>query len=175
MGRLNRTLERSIMMTLNLIPRKNNVCRNELMRGFGPLHRQMDRLFNDFFGELSLQPWTTVPGNRTFMPRLDLAETEKEIHITAELPGLEQEDLELSITDGILTLKGEKKLEQEQKDEHTYHTERSYGTFSRSVQLPAEVDTTKAQATFKNGLLKIQLSKTEPEQAKTKKISIKNE
>lgn len=167
-------------MALNqLVPwrkgRRNvGVRGDEEDRPFYALQRQMNRLFDDFFGDFALQPWKGWYNLESdFVPRLDVAETEREITITAELPGMEQKDIEVSLADGLLTLRGEKKQSAEEKKEGFYHSECSYGSFSRSVTLPAEVDADKADASYANGVLKIHLPKTEPEQAKAKKIEVK--
>lgn len=167
-------------MTLNQLISWGRSRHNPLIRDdernqpFYVLQRQMNRLFNDFFGDFSLQPgngWSDFESE--FVPRLDVAETDKEITVTAELPGMDQKDIEVSIHDGLLTLKGEKKQSSEEKKEGITHTECSYGSFSRSVALPAEVDVEKADASCKNGVLKIHLPKTEPEHAKVRKIEVK--
>ncbi len=167
-------------MTLNnLVPWKKG--RRSLALGgeepshpFYALQRQMNRLFEDFFGDFPLQPWRGGADlDSGFMPRVDVAETDKDIAVTAELPGLEQKDIEVRIADGLLTLTGEKKQSSEEKKDGLYHAECSYGTFSRSIALPAEVDEEKADASFKNGVLRIRLPKAEPEQAKARRIEVK--
>lgn len=165
-------------MTLNeLVPwrtgRRNIAVRgDEAEQPFYALQRQMHRLFDDFFGDL--QPWRGLSDLETaFVPRMDVAETDKEIAVTAELPGMEQKDIDISLHDGMLTVKGEKKHQNEEKKDGLYHAERSYGSFSRSVVLPAEVDEDKIEASYKDGVLKIRLPKTEPQKAQAKKIQIK--
>jgi HSP20 family protein len=165
-------------MTLNeLVPwrtgRRNIAVRGEESdQPFYALQRQMHRLFDDFFGDLS--PWRGWTGLETaFVPRMDVVETEKEIHVTAELPGMDLKDIDISLQDGTLTLKGEKKQQVEEKKEGFYHAERSYGSFSRSVVLPAEVDEAKIEASYKDGVLKVCLPKTESQKAQAKKIQIK--
>ena len=167
-------------MTLNQLMPWRKGRRNITVRGdeanhpFYALQRQMNRLFDDFFGDFALLPlkgWADLESE--FVPRLDIAETDKEITVTAELPGLEEKDIEVSMADGLLTLKGEKKQSSEEKEEGFTHTECSYGSFSRSIALPAEVNTDKVDASYKNGVLKIHLPKTEPEKAKARKIEVK--
>ena len=164
-------------ITLELVPWRSG-RRNIAVRGdesgqpFFALQRQMHRLFDDFFGDLS--PWNEWKGLETaFAPRMDVVETEKEINVTAELPGMEQKDIEVSLHDGMLTLKGEKKRQSEEKKEGFCHAERCYGSFIRSVVLPGEVDEGKIEASYKDGVLKIRLPKTEPQKAQAKKIQIK--
>jgi HSP20 family protein len=130
------------------------------------LRREMDRLFECFFGEaLSLER----PGG-TWEPRLDIAESKDMLTVKAELPGLEAEDLDVSVSGETLTIKGEKKQEREEKDERRHVVERSYGAFARTVRLPAPVIQDKITAGFKNGVLTISLPKTE--EAKQKAIPI---
>ncbi|HDS85119.1 MAG TPA: Hsp20/alpha crystallin family protein [Phycisphaerales bacterium] len=142
---------------------------------FAAFQRQMNRLVEDFFGETGLKPFGA--GDRfagSFTPTLDIAENDREVTVTAELPGLEDKDIQISIQNDRLTLRGEKKAEHEGKDAQHYVVERSYGAFSRAIQLPAEVDDSKAEAVFKNGVLKIRLPKTPTEKNKTKRIEIKH-
>jgi len=139
---------------------------------FGDLatfRREMDRLFERFFGEL---PTLEFPAFG-WTPRLDVSETKDSVTVKVELPGLEPKDLDISISGNMLTIKGEKKQETEEKDEHHHLVERAYGSFSRMVQLPAPVSADKVKATFKNGVLTIALPKTE--EAKRKAIPIKVE
>jgi HSP20 family protein len=113
-------------------------------------------------------------GNAGLMPSIDVNETDKEIEITADLPGLERKDVEISLADNILAIRGEKKLEQEQKDEKNKNyrmSERNYGIFYRSMELPSGIDSASVQATMSKGVLKITIPK--PARAETKKIEIK--
>jgi len=95
------------------------------------------------------------------------------VKISAELPGLEAKDIDISISDDVLTLRGQKREESESKGENYYQMERSFGSFHRSINLPAEVDSDKVKAEFKNGVLDISLTKKPESQQKTKKIEIK--
>jgi HSP20 family protein len=103
-------------------------------------------------------------------PALDVYEDKDNIIVKADLPGLTKDDIEISLQDNVLTLRGEKKRDSEVKEENYYRLERSYGTFNRSFELPTSVDASKIEATFKNGVLQITLPKTE--EAKPKKIKI---
>jgi HSP20 family protein len=139
---------------------------------FGELstfRREMDRLFERFFAEF---PSLELPG-MAWAPRLDIKETKESLLITAELPGMDAKDLDISVSGNTLIIKGEKKQEKEEKDEHRHLIERSYGAFSRMVELPAPVAAEKIKAAFKNGVLTITLPKTE--EAKRKAIPIKVE
>lgn len=120
----------------------------------------MDRLFDRFFDEDG--GWT---------PSVDVSETDKEIHVEAEIPGMNPKDINVSLHDGVLTLHGERKHEHEEKDENFHRIERSYGSFSRSFRLPAEVDADKVEADYKDGVLKIRLPKTK--ESSVKKIEVK--
>jgi HSP20 family protein len=102
---------------------------------------------------------------------MDVSETEKVIEITAELPGLEEKDVDIRFADGVLTIRGEKKSEKEEKDKDYHLVERRYGSFARSVSLPANTDPAKIKATIENGVLKVTVQKPEPKVAK--KIDVK--
>src|SRR5882757_5082726 len=153
---------------------------------FGPLQREIDRLFDDFArlttlgapGSQNQQGSQDQQGSQNLVqnlvPRLDVTETEKEIVITAEMPGLERKDVEISIDDDVLTIRGEKKVESEQDDKNkNYHlSERSYGVFYRVLQLPPGVDPSKIEASMSNGVLKITIPK--PARSEPKKIEVKD-
>jgi HSP20 family protein len=104
--------------------------------------------------------------------RFDLSETDKALEITAELPGIDEKDMELFLGDGVLTLKGEKRAETEEKEKDYYLSERRFGTFSRSVRLPDIVDPDKIEATFDKGVVRIIVPKRADAKAKKKKIAI---
>jgi HSP20 family protein len=117
------------------------------------LRKEMDRLFDRLWdGE-------DMPTVGAWAPKLDLSETKDNLCIRAEVPGIEAKDIRLTLQNGVLTLQGEKRQEIEEKDERFYRTERVYGSFARSLRLPANVDTTKVSATFKNGVLMVVLPK----------------
>jgi HSP20 family protein len=133
----------------------------------------VNQLFDDFFGgrgDRSLAPFGEGWG--AFSPQVDLTETEDEIMISAELPGLSDEDIEVSLSGDVLTLSGEKKEEKEEKGKSYYRSERSYGSFRRAIPLPAEVDPEQVEAVFQKGVLTVSLSKTG--KTKAKKISVKS-
>jgi HSP20 family protein len=138
---------------------------------------ELERMFDDFFGR-RLRPlwpgrWGPVREVGLSIPPVDLYEEKDEIVVKAELPGMSKEDIQINITDHLLTIKGEKKKEEEIKEADYYRSERSYGSFSRSVDLPGEVQIEKAQASFKNGVLEIRLPRTE--EAKRREIKVKVE
>jgi HSP20 family protein len=109
-----------------------------------------------------------------FMPRVDVSETDKVIKVTVELPGMNEDDIDLTLSRESLTIRGEKKEESEENDRDFYRMERCYGSFSRVIPLSAEVDEGKAQADFNKGVLKITLPKTAEAQRSRKKIEIKS-
>jgi HSP20 family protein len=106
-------------------------------------------------------------------PAVDIAEREKEYEITAELPGMEEKNIDVKFADGILTIKGEKKEEREEKKKDYYLSERRFGSFQRSFQVPDGVDADKIEASFKDGLLTVILPKSAQAQKSEKKIAIK--
>ncbi|MDY6954253.1 MAG: Hsp20/alpha crystallin family protein [Thermodesulfobacteriota bacterium] len=108
---------------------------------------------------------------RGFTPAFDISETENELIVRAEIPGMDKEDIDIHLSEGVLTIKGEKRHEKEDKKEDYHRIERSYGSFSRSIGLPFDVETDKADATYKEGVLKLTLPKSE--RAKLKKIEVK--
>jgi HSP20 family protein len=129
---------------------------------------EMNRLFDNFFTGLPERRRGLLEGE--WAPSVDIAETDNEVVITAELPGVKQDDVDITIADDVLTLKGEKKEEKEVKEKNYHRIERSYGSFQRSVSLPAGVQADKAKATYKDGVLHITVPKTE--EAKPKQIKI---
>jgi len=135
---------------------------------FGELTRmqeEMNRFFDDFFGE---QRRGLAEG--AWLPSVDVSETDSELMVRAELPGMSHEDIEINVQDNILTLKGEKKQEKKEEKENFHRLERSYGSFSRSFSLPAGVKPDDIKATFKDGVLQVTMPKVE--EAKPKKIAI---
>jgi HSP20 family protein len=129
----------------------------------------MERLFDRFWeGDVS----ELVPVGE-WTPRMDLSETKDALVVRTEIPGIDAKDVQISLQDQVLTIKGEKKQEKEEKDEHHYRIERSYGAFARSLRLPAPVEREKVTAKFKSGLLTITLPKAPS--AKETTIPIKGE
>jgi HSP20 family protein len=132
--------------------------------------QEINRLFDDFFRTPSF-----FGGNDAVatMPRLDVSESEREYEITAELPGIEEKDVDLTLADNMLTIRGEKKASREEKHKSYYLSERTFGAFQRAIPLPAEVDKDKVEARFKNGVLTVRLPKSPEAQAKTRRIEVK--
>ena len=136
------------------------------------LHRHIDDLFSNSW---LTRTWPgTGQAAGAVMPRLDVSEDDKQLVATAELPGIDEKDVEVTLDDNVLTIKGEKKSEREEKDEKkNYHlVERSYGSFRRSIALDADVDAKNVKATFDKGVLKIVLPKTPQQQSRSTKIEI---
>ena len=136
-------------------------------RDFERMRRDMDRLWESFFERGALRGEDGVE----WLPSRDVAETKNEIVVKAEVPGLESKDIDISLSDGLLTIKGEKKQEREEKEENIHLVERSYGSFTRTIRLPNEFQSDKINASYKNGVLKVVLPKSE--EAKKKEIKIK--
>lgn len=132
---------------------------------FADLQREIDRLFDDFTrGMPSL-------GVTALTPRMDVTETDGELELTAELPGLEEKDVQINFADGVLTIRGEKKVEKEEKDKKYRMVERAYGSFERALELPSGVDPDKIQASIANGVLTVKVPK--PAAVQGKKIEVK--
>jgi len=141
---------------------------------FLSLRREMNRLFDDFLGGFSLAP-SRLFESAEFMPRVNVTESDKDVVVSAELPGLDEKDLDISLARGVLTLKGEKKEEKEEKNQQYYHLERSYGSFLREIAIPDSVDTDKAKAAFAKGVLTVSMPKRPEAMQERKRISIKAE
>ncbi len=125
-------------------------------RGMETLRQEMERVFDRFF-----EPrWDELEAVGAWAPKLDFSETKDAFVVKAEVPGVEQKDISVSIQDQMLTIKGEKHKEKEEKDEKYHRVERSWGAFARTIALPAGVDTEKVNATFKDGVLTVKLPKT---------------
>ncbi|OPX19765.1 MAG: molecular chaperone [Desulfobacca sp. 4484_104] len=134
------------------------------------LRREMDRLWDDYFGpgRRALKPLETE-----WAPVVDISESADQVTVKAEIPGLEPKDIDISLSGDLLTIKGEKKSEREEKDENYHLVERSYGSFSRSLRLPVSVEADKIEASYKQGVLTITCPKKE--EVKAKAIEIKAE
>lgn len=142
---------------LNLIPRTNVIF---------PMRNVFDKIFDD------MSMTSLLSDDKTFVPVFDISENEKEYSVVAELPGIDEKDIEVTMLDGVLTIKGEKKQEQEEKDETYHRVERRYGSFHRSFRLPEKVEAEKIDATFKDGILRLTMPKSQKREVK--KIEIKH-
>ena len=148
-------------------------------RAFGDTsrwEREMEHMFGNFLGGKPPTLYERLRPEGSFgvgAPAVDLYEEKDEIVVKAELPGMTKDDIQINITDKLLTLRGERKQEEETKETNYYRSERVYGAFSRTLPLPVEIKPEKAHATFKNGVLEIRLPKSE--EAKKKAINVKVE
>ena len=151
-----------------LIPigRDRNVARSD--NPFISLQREIDRLFDNFTQGF---PALSTGGAAELLPNLDVTETDKQIEITAELPGLEEKDVQVNLADNVLTIRGEKKAEKEEKDKAYRLVECSYGSFVRSLELPDGVNADAIKASIDKGVLKVTVPKPAP--AQVKKIDVK--
>lgn len=144
------------------------LTKREPFREVSRLRREMDRLWEDFFGPgpRALRAWAGE-----WVPAVDVAETAAKLTVKAEVPGLDPKEIDISLVGDLLTIKGEKKSEREEKKENYHLVERSYGSFSRAIRLPAAVDADKIEARYDQGVLTV----TCPKKAgvKPKAITIK--
>jgi len=169
------------MSVRDLIPRGRNdgnqvpsVFRDGERDPFLSLHREVNRLFDDVFRGFGsgLPSSSNVSALGGGWPSVEISNGEKEIAVTAEVPGLEEKDIEVLLDDGVLTLKGEKRSETEDKDGQ--FSERYYGRFERRIAVGYEVKEDEVDARFKNGVLTVALPKTEKAQSQVKRIAIRN-
>ena len=153
----------------SLIPvgRQRGVARTD--NPFLSLQNEIDRLFENFTtGFPSIGNGLT----NVTLPTMDVSETDKEIEITAELPGLEEKDVQINVSDNVLTIRGKKRAEKEQKDKNYRLIERTYGSFDRSLELPEGVNADAIKASIDKGVLKVVVPKPAP--AQSKKIEVKS-
>jgi HSP20 family protein len=154
--------------------KKSVPARREEYTPFSMLRQEMNRLFDNFFGGFEIEPFVSRRLG-AFSPSVDIKESDKDIRVSVELPGMDDKDIDVLLSKDSVTIKGEKKEEKEDKGKDYYRMERSYGSFTRTIPLPTEVDTDKAKAEFKKGLLTVTLPKTAQAIKQTKKISVKTE
>jgi HSP20 family protein len=161
--------KRKTKKTRAMVPRRAS---SELSRP----EDNIDRMFEDFLGR-RLRPfwperWWPSAGFEIATPSVDLYEEKDDIVVKAELPGMEKDNIEVNLSGNRLTIKGEKKQEEEVKKEGYYRSERSYGSFVRNLELPREVQIDKVKAAFKNGILEVRLPKTEKAKKKETKVKV---
>lgn len=161
------------MRIKNLLPDVVRKTRLDDDHPFYSLQREMNNLFDSFFRGFDLAPRKFAADFGGFTPSVDVKENDKEFIIKAELPGVEEKDIEVTVTNDSVMIKGEKKVEKEDKDRNYYYMERSYGSFSRVIPLDAEIEANKAEARFKNGVLDIKIPKSPSAKAKGTKVPIK--
>ncbi|HEY9756438.1 MAG TPA: Hsp20/alpha crystallin family protein [Oculatellaceae cyanobacterium] len=142
--------------------------------GLNSFRHEMKRLVKDFFeGSYEPVPEWAEPNISRFTPSVDVTETDKTVTVTAELPGLTEKDIDVSLSDGTLILRGEKKEDKEEEAKGHYRMERCYGAFQRAIPLPCEVDKDKVAAVCRNGVITVTLPKTEQAQQEVRKIVVK--
>ena len=130
--------------------------RNEVVDPFRGMNELMQRFWHDFpFGEIAEKDFGTE-----WMPSVDISETDKQVIVKAELPGIAREDIDISLDDNYLIIKGEKKEEKKETDKHYHRVERTFGSFYRSLVLPTAVEKDKIDATYKDGILTVVLPKS---------------
>ncbi|MHB8136808.1 MAG: Hsp20/alpha crystallin family protein [Smithellaceae bacterium] len=162
------------MKIKNLLPAVQRATGRDDDHPFYSLQRQMNCLFDDFFSGFDVAPNSFAAGGfGAFMPSIDVKESEKDFTVRAELPGVDEKDIEVTVTNDAVTIKGEKKEEKEDKGKNYYYMERSYGSFNRVIPLTTETDANKAEASFKNGVLNITIPKSQTAKAKGTKVPIK--
>ncbi|MDQ0996125.1 HSP20 family protein [Phyllobacterium ifriqiyense] len=167
------------MSVRDLIPWSRNngnrvpsLLRNDDRDPFLSLHREVNRLFDDVFRDFGsgLPSFGNGSAFGAGWPSVEVSESDKEIKVTAEIPGLDKNDIEVLLNDGVLTLKGEKRSETEDKEKQ--FSERYYGRFERRIPLGIEVEEDKVDASFRNGVLTLTLTKSERAQTQVKRIAI---
>ena len=146
-----------------------STVRGEEMSPFLTLHREMNRLFDDMFSRFE-GGTSPLLGRMPTWPSIEAVETDKDVRVSAELPGLDEKDIEVFVDEDVLTIRGEKKAETEDKERR--FSERTYGCFERRIPLPFAVEQDKVVASFNNGVLTVTLPKSEKAQEKAKRILI---
>lgn len=138
---------------------------------FNWLRREMDDLFDHFWRSSRLRPFS----DREFLlaPDVDVSETDNEVIVVADLPGLEEKDINIEMSNNMLRISGEKKIDREEKGKNFHRIERISRSFNRSIQIPADINNDNVQANFKNGVLTVTLPKSEEARAQAKRIEVK--
>lgn len=157
----------------SLIPirRDRDVAPRGVTDPFAALQTEIAQLFDDFSRGWSRSWPAATARTQELVPSMDITESDKEFEITVELPGLQEKDVQVNVADGVLTVKGEKKAEKEEKNKNYHRYERSYGSFARALELPEGVDPDAIKANLANGVLRVTVPKPAPAQAK--KIEVK--
>ncbi|AEH50122.1 Hsp20/alpha crystallin family protein [Pseudothermotoga thermarum] len=141
--------------------------REDFFKPLRQLQREIDRLFEDFFAPVTRRTFEVG-----FVPEIDVYETDKELMIEVEVPGMDKKDIKVKVEDGVLRICGEKKLEREKSDRNYHVVERSYGKFERAIRLPDYVDAEKIKARYENGVLTISIPKKEEKKAKVVDVEV---
>ncbi|MHA1567124.1 MAG: Hsp20/alpha crystallin family protein [Alphaproteobacteria bacterium] len=138
---------------------------------FSVLQREIDSLFNDFARGSRFLPW--AGHGEGWAPNVDVTETDHDLQISVELPGVDEKDVEVTVSDNVLTIKGEKQAAKEETEKNYHLIERSYGAFERTIPLPYAIDPDAVDAKFAKGVLTVILPKPPEERKESKKITIK--
>lgn len=154
-------------MTTKELTRSSTQPARQAQRRFDPfdiLQQEIDNVFSRFSGDRAWpsvfsEGWTSLPAGSGFSPSMEVTETDGMIEVSTELPGMDEKDVEISLTDGMLTIRGEKKLEKEEKKKSYRLVERSYGAFERAVAIPPGVDASKVKAKMTKGVLRLEIPK----------------
>jgi HSP20 family protein len=180
LARSTQLVMRSVAMADAKLPIKNEQTGTPATSGglwspFETLRAEIDRLFDDF----TPGAWRPFSGRSlvtpgwTLMPAVDLVEKDEKFEITAEIPGIDEKNLEVKVSNGMLTIRGEKQDEKEEKQKEYHVSERRYGSFQRSFPLPAGIDRDRIEAGFSKGILTVTLPKTADAQQSERKVDIK--
>lgn len=157
---------------MSLIPFRTNLATKQVYDPLRNFRSEFDRLFDDFFTQL---PTTKQEHSPLADIRIDVSETDSEIRLRAELPGLEEKDIDLELTRDVLTLRGEKRFQKEEDGRNYHLVECSYGSFSRTIRLPFEAESKDVSATYKNGLLTVSIQKPVKKKEETQKITVRQD
>lgn len=149
---------------------RQDLSREPAADPFLSLQREIDRLFEDFTRGSFLMP--RLDGGTGRVPRINVSETETALEVEVELPGIDEKDVDVSVTEDLLTIKGERKQERDEKKKDYHLVERSYGAFSRSIPLPYAIDPDQVKARFAKGILTVTLPKPPEEKSKARKIAV---
>ena len=145
-----------------------------IRRQMETLHREMDRVFDEMSTETMHTPFMpTAWGRELAMPNIDETEDDKAFYVNIELPGMDEKDVDITLSGRLLTIRGEKKEDEKEEGKDYYRRERKFGSFRRTLELPGEVDESKIEASFKKGVLHIELPRTKEAQSKIKHINVK--
>ena len=142
---------------------------------FGSFRREMDRLFDDFFTPAEGRSFAPAVAGESLWPRIDVEETDQAYIVTAEVPGLDEKGIDLSLRENLLTISGEKREERSDQKRGAAYAERFYGQFKRTIPFEVEVDEDKVDAKFKNGVLTVSLPKSQKSEAKVRRIEVKKQ
>ena len=165
------------MTTLELAPGREGTKQpppESANHRLSPLQLHMSRVLEDHAGADIPRP-RTLPRNGGFSPPMDISASDEQIEVTVELPGIDEKDVDVTLADGVLTVRGEKKWQSRiaYKDRSHYRLERSYGSFRRAFRLPPEIDSSETSANFDRGVLRITVGKTRTEKPEARKIEVR--